>query len=152
MSEPVDAATAGSPSQVASAILAASPCATRLGVTALDVGPSTAVLELTVADHMVNGYGICHGGVVFTFAELACLVAASSADRSAVATGATIDLLSAAPLGSVLRASSRPAALRGSQGVHDVTVTTADGTVVALLRGRTRARPGAAVPPPAGDG
>lgn len=152
MADRIDAAAARSPSQVASAILGASPTAARLAVTLVDIGPGTAVLELTVGEDMVNGYGICHGGVVFTLAELACLVAASSGDRAAVATGATIELISAAPLGAVLRASSRPVAERGRQSVHDVEVTDGPGTVVALLRGRTRILDGPAVSDGTADG
>src|SRR2546427_12653101 len=40
-----------------------------LGMEILDVGPGRARLAMLVTERMVNGHGLCHGGVIFTLAD-----------------------------------------------------------------------------------
>jgi acyl-CoA thioesterase len=119
----------------AAAVLHAHAAAARLGVRLDRAGDDGVTVSLTVGDDHVNGYGICHGGVLFTLGELACLGAAGP---TATAIGSTIELLSSAPLGAALTASSRRSAQRGRTAVWDVSVCRDDGTVVVLMRCRTR--------------
>lgn len=124
---------------------AADPAARGLGTTVREAAPGRVVLTLTVGPDHVNGYGICHGGVLFALADAASALAAGTAaagaaagGTDAVATGATIELVAPAPLGTELTATCTEVHTRGRAGVFDTVITAADGTVVALARGRTR--------------
>lgn len=132
---------------------AADPAARALGIAVREAAPGRVVLSLTVGPDHVNGYGICHGGVLFALADAASTLAAgtdatdatgaaagagTAADSDAVATGATVELVAPAPLGTELTATCHEVHTRGRAGVFDTVITAADGTVVALARGRTR--------------
>lgn len=45
------------------------------GMTLTQVSPEVSVAEMTVDEHHLNGAGICQGGALFTFADLAIAAA-----------------------------------------------------------------------------
>ena len=112
-----------------------------LGMRLESVGPGRAVVTMTVRDDMVNGWDICHGGLIATLADSAFAVACNSRGRVTVAAGFDVDLLEPAHLGDRLVATAREVLVRGRSGIYDVTVSRDgdDGPVtVAVLRGRSR--------------
>lgn len=100
----------------AEAMYAADSASRRLGIVIHDVGPGRATATMTVADEMLNGHGICHGGYVFTLADTAFAFACNTYDDRTVAAGAR----------------------RGRSGIYDVTVYRDETNVVAEFRGRSR--------------
>ncbi|MBL8999071.1 MAG: hotdog fold thioesterase, partial [Gemmatimonadetes bacterium] len=42
-----------------------------LGIEFLEIAPAKAVIRMTVRPEMCNGFGVCHGGVTFAFADSA---------------------------------------------------------------------------------
>ena len=122
-----------------------------LGIEVLEVSPGTARVAMTVRDDMVNGWGLCHGGLLATLADTAFAVACNSHGRVTVAAGFDVSFLESGRAGDRLVAQAREVALRGRSGLYDVTVSRdADGTVLAEFRGRSRAtgavNPAAAAP------
>ena len=109
-----------------------------LGITITDVAPGAATALFTVRDDMVNGHGICHGGYVFTLADTAFAFACNTYDDVTVAAGADVSFLEPVSAGAALTAVAVERSRRGRSGLYDVTVRTADGTVVAEFRGRSR--------------
>ncbi len=110
-----------------------------LGMTVAAVGPGEATLEMTVRPDMINGWQLCHGGLVAALADSAFAVACNSRGTVTVAAGFDITLLESARLGDTLVAKAHERALRGRSGLYDVTVTrAADGVVIAEFRGRSR--------------
>ncbi len=109
-----------------------------LGMQLTDVGPGRASLTMTVRPDMVNGHGSCHGGLVATLADSAFAFACNSHGVATVAAGFDITFVTPALLGDVLRARATERVRQGRSGLYDVTVTRADGTVIAEFRGRSR--------------
>jgi acyl-CoA thioesterase len=110
-----------------------------LGMSVAGVSPGEATLEMTVRADMINGWQLCHGGLVASLADSAFAVACNSRGTMTVAAGFDITLLESARLGDTLVAVARERALRGRSGLYDVTVTRAsDGVVIAEFRGRSR--------------
>ena len=106
----------------------------------------TAVTRMTVTDSMLNGFDICHGGLVFSLADSAFAFACNASGRTTVAAAASIEWLLPARAGDQLEARARVIHRAGRKGWYDVRVTNQDGALVALFRGR------AVEPrPPAGD-
>jgi acyl-CoA thioesterase len=139
----------------AEAMWGADAASRALGIDLRHVGPGQARVSMTVRGDMVNGHGLCHGGLVATLADSAFALACNSRGTVTVAAGFTIDLLEPARLGDVLVAEAREVALRGRSGLYDVTVRreAADGAaagptepateplfedVIAEFRGRSR--------------
>ena len=95
-------------------------------------------LSMAVRPDMVNGLGICHGGLVFTLADSAMAFASNSQNKVAVAATAHIDWLSPAQEGERLVAEATEHWTGGRSGLTDVVVTSSnDGRRVAIFHGRT---------------
>ena len=117
-----------------------------LGMEVVAVGPGTATLTMTVREDMINGWDLCHGGLVTSLADSAFAFACNTHGTVTVAAGFDVTLLESARLGDVLVATATERALRGRSGLYDVTVArSSDGTVVAEFRGRSRST-GRAIP------
>jgi acyl-CoA thioesterase len=93
---------------------------------------------MRVEERMVNGHGICHGGFVFALADSAFAFACNSFNRRTVAQSNTITYLRPARLGETLTARAVQTAIAGRSGITDVTVSDAQGQVVAVFRGLSR--------------
>ncbi len=110
-----------------------------LGMTVRAVAPGTATVAMRVRADMVNGWDVCHGGLVAALADSAFAVACNSHGTVTVASGFDISFVEAARLGDELVATAVETVSRGRSGVYDVTVTRADdGAVLAVFRGRSR--------------
>jgi acyl-CoA thioesterase len=109
----------------------------RLGMELLEAGDGAARVRMTVADTMVNGHGIAHGGFVFTLADTAFACACNSHGPVTVAAGADVTFVTSAKEGDVLTAVATERTRFGRSGLYDVTVFRGD-EVVAEFRGRSR--------------
>lgn len=103
-----------------------------------EVAPGRAVVAMTVRDDMVNGWELCHGGLLASLADSAFAAACNSRGTVTVAAGFDVVFVESARLGDELTATAEERVLRGRSGVYDVTVRRGDGAVVAELRGRSR--------------
>jgi acyl-CoA thioesterase len=112
--------------------------AQSLGIALDEVGPGHATMSLRVRDDMVNGHGICHGGIIFTLADCAFAYACNSANERAVAQHCSITFLRPAKLGHKLVATAQERSRVGRSGIYDITVRAGDGTAVAEFRGNSR--------------
>jgi acyl-CoA thioesterase len=99
---------------------------------------------MTVRPDMVNGHGMCHGGIVFTFADSAFAFACNSYGDPMVAAGATIEYLAPTPLGERIIATAIEVSRSARHGIYDVAVTASSGAPLALFRGRCSRLRGAA--------
>jgi acyl-CoA thioesterase len=112
-----------------------------LGMELLEVAPGRAAVAMVVREDMINGWEVCHGGLITTLADSAFAVACNSRGLVTVAAGFDVQLVEPARLGDRLVATAREVLLRGRSGIYDVTVTRTEGTgtvTVAEFRGRSR--------------
>lgn len=121
----------------AEAMWAADAASKALGMEIDHVGPGEARVSMLVREDMVNGWAICHGGLISTLADTTFALACNSHGVVTVASGFQIDFLEPAHLGDLLVADAREVVLRGRSGIYDVTVRRGD-TVIAEFRGRSR--------------
>ena len=114
----------------------------NLGLEILDVAPGSVRISMTVRPEMVNGHGLCHGGIIFTLADSAFAFACNSHGEPMVAAGASIEFLAPTPAGELLTATATEVSRSARHGVYDVRVSLSSGETVALFRGRSaRLRP-----------
>ena len=102
--------------------------------------PGTAVATMTVRKDMVNGFDICHGGMVFALADTAFAFACNAYDDVTVAGAASIDFLRPIFLGDELKAVALEEHRGRRGGVYAVEVVNQQGEFVALFRGRAISR------------
>jgi acyl-CoA thioesterase len=119
-------------------MLADDRASASLGIELVELALGRAVATMTVTGSMVNGHAIAHGGLVFTLADTAFACACNSHGPVTVAAGADITFVAPAREGDVLTATAQERVSYGRSGVYDVTVTRADGEVIAEFRGRSR--------------
>lgn len=123
----------------AESMWAADAASRALGMRLVSVVPGSAVVSMVVREDMVNGWDLCHGGLVATLADSTFALACNSHGGVVVAAGFDIAFLETARLGDELVATAQERALRGRSGLYDVTVVRAsDDTTVAEFRGRSR--------------
>lgn len=108
-----------------------------LGMQVRDIAPGRATVTMTVRPDMLNGFDICHGGLVTTLADSAFAFACNSYNELTVASGFSVDLVAPAREGDVLTAVAEEVSLAGRTGVYDVNVTNQRGERVAVFRGRS---------------
>jgi len=99
-----------------------------------------AVAHMTVREDMVNGFDVCHGGLLFTLADTAFAFACNAYDDLTFAAAASIDFLRPARLGDRLRALAREDYRGRKSGFYTVDVRNQGDEVVAVFRGRSASR------------
>jgi acyl-CoA thioesterase len=119
------------------AMMAADDASRALGIELIESGEGRAVTRMTVRADMANGYGLAHGGLVFSLADTAFACACNSFGPSAVAAAAEIVFVASARVGDVLTAEALVRTRFGRTGIYDVTVRREDD-VVAEFRGRSQ--------------
>ncbi|MGD9701318.1 MAG: hydroxyphenylacetyl-CoA thioesterase PaaI [Acidimicrobiia bacterium] len=131
------------PRDVAAALLARDHASRSLGMELVDVGAGAAKVRMVVRSDMVNGHGVCHGGLIFTLADSALAFACNGGNVNTLAAAASIEFVRPARLGTELVATASAVHQRGRTGHYDVVVTGDDDELIALFRARTRATGGA---------
>ena len=109
-----------------------------LGMRITAIGPGMATLTMQVREDMLNGHGICHGGIIFALADSAFAFACNTYNQLTVAQQNQITYLTPGHAGETLTATARESARQGRSGTYDVTVTGADDRQIALFRGLSR--------------
>lgn len=118
---------------------AADAASRGLGMELVSVTPGASTVAMTVREDMVNGWDLCHGGLIAALADSAFALACNSHGGVVVAAGFDIIFLEPGRLGDELVATAQERSRRGRSGVYDVTVVrAADSTPVAEFRGRSR--------------
>ena len=106
-----------------------------LGVELLDVKPERVTIRMVVRQDMLNGFGVCHGGVTFALADSAFAFASNTGAQVSVSIENSMTYPAAVRVGDVLLAEAEKEASSRRLGYYRVRVTRNDGTVVALFRG-----------------
>jgi acyl-CoA thioesterase len=135
VTEPSDDALAHAKAAVQSLFLA-DRVSQALGIEVVDVVPGRVRVAMTVRSDMVNGHGICHGGIIFTLADSAFAFSCNSLGEAMVAAGASIEFLAPAPNGERVIATASAVSRTQRHGIYDVVVTKISGEVLAHFRGR----------------
>ncbi len=100
-------------------------------------GVGCAEARFEVRSEMLNGFGLCHGGYLFTLADTAFAYACNSCNQITLAAGASIEFLRSANLGDQIVATATERYRGRKTGFYDVVVHNQDGEEVALFRGRS---------------
>lgn len=106
-----------------------------MGMTIVDVRPRTATVRLTVRPEMVNGFGVAHGGVVYSLADSALAFASNTHGKVTVAINNSISYPAAVNVGDVLTAVAESDGESRRLGYYRVIVRNQKEAIVATFTG-----------------
>ncbi len=92
-------------------------------------------LHYTIREEMQNGFGIVHGGALFSAADSAFAFACNSDGQLTVALDVTISFIKAAKTGDVLTVEAKEVHTGNKTGFYDITITNEKRELVALFKG-----------------
>ncbi len=110
------------------------PFSQWLGLQLDDYGTGWCKLHFTIRPDMLNGFGIVHGGVVFSAADSAFAFACNSHGRLSVALDVQISFIRAAKAGDKLFVDAREVHLGNKTSFYDITVNNELNEVVATFK------------------
>ena len=106
-----------------------------LGIERLVVEEGRSTLRMKVREEMVNGFGIAHGGICFSFADSALAFASNAYGRLSVALECSISFPVAVKVGDVLTCEARELALTNKTGTYLIEIKNQRNQNVAFFKG-----------------
>lgn len=121
--------------QVVDGMLAKDEFSRWLGVDLLQLKPAYCVCRMLVRTEMLNGFGVAHGGVVFSLADSAFAFACNTQGRIAMSIENAITYPASVHAGDILTAVAEEESATNRLGFYRVKVTNQLDEIVALFRG-----------------
>ncbi|MBK7869847.1 MAG: hotdog fold thioesterase [Saprospiraceae bacterium] len=106
-----------------------------LGIERLEDNAGKSVLRMTIRREMLNGFGIVHGGVTYSFADSALAFASNSHGRKAVSIETSISHIESLREGDIITAYAEEESLGNKIAVYRVVVKNQHDQTVALFKG-----------------
>ena len=106
-----------------------------LGLEVTHLAPNAATVRMTVRPEMVNGFGVCHGGIAFSLADSALAFASNTHGRLTVSIENSIRYPAPIVPGDVLTATAVQESAGRRIAFFNVTIEKGEGEVVGLFRG-----------------
>ncbi len=106
-----------------------------LGIEIVKVGPGYSRLKMKIRKEMMNGFNICHGGVIFSLADSALAFASNGYGNVAVAIDTSISFTAKVFEGDLLHAEAEEQSRNNKTGVYNVLVKNQNGEVVGAFKG-----------------
>jgi acyl-CoA thioesterase len=110
----------------------------NLGIDLLEARSGEVRLGMVVTDDMLNGFGTCHGGILFTLADTALSCVCNGHNQRSVAHHCSIVFLRPGKLGERLVATATERSRIGRVGIYDVSVADEAGAVIGEFFGHAR--------------
>jgi acyl-CoA thioesterase len=106
-----------------------------LGIEVLEIAPRRSVVQMQVRQEMVNGFGVSHGGIVYSLADSALAFACNTHGRVTVAIENSISYPQPVAVGDVLTAIADEDSATKKLGFYRVVVRNQKDVIVSTLRG-----------------
>ena len=105
------------------------------GMEVLEIAPRRSVVQMRVRDEMANGFGVSHGGIVYSLADSALAFAANTHGKVTVAIENSISYPKAVRLGDVITATCEEESSSNRLAFYRVVVKNQKDEVVSTFRG-----------------
>ena len=106
-----------------------------LGIEVVEIAPRRSTCRMTIRAEMVNGFGVCHGGVTYSLADSALAFACNTHGRVTMAIENNIGYPAGVAVGDILTAVAVEDSVTNRLGFYTVKVTNQGGIVVGIFRG-----------------
>jgi acyl-CoA thioesterase len=99
------------------------------------IAEGTSTVSMFVKQEMLNGFGVIHGGVLFSLADSAFAFACNSRDNLTLALDAQINFIKKAVRGDLLTATVEEVHSGKTTGVYEVKIRNQANDLIAVFRG-----------------
>lgn len=106
-----------------------------LGIEIMDIKEGYSKTKMTVRKEMINGLGVVHGGITFSFADSTFAFACNSRNNLSLALDTSINFLKPVNVNDILVAEAKEMHNGKSTGLYQITVTNQHQHIVALFKG-----------------
>lgn len=106
-----------------------------MGIEILNSNPGYVQISMKIRKEMVNGFGICHGGITFSLADSALAFASNSRGSISVALENNINYTKKVEVGDTLIAETEEVQNGRTIGVYKIRVSNQNKDLVADFRG-----------------
>jgi acyl-CoA thioesterase len=106
-----------------------------LGIEKLLVEQGHCILKMKIREEMVNGFGIAHGGIAFSFADSALAFASNAYGRLSVALECSISYPVALNVGDEITCEAKEFSLTKKTGTYLIEITNQKNQKVAFFKG-----------------
>lgn len=106
-----------------------------LGARIMEMDKGYAKVELTVKEEHLNAAGVCHGGVIFSLADLAFALASNSHGKLALAIEVSITFMRSVSAGERIVAEAREVNLGKRTATYLMEVRNSENSLIALAKG-----------------
>lgn len=116
-------------------LLSEDPFSNWMGVEIIGVKDGCCTVQCSVREDMINGFGVAHGGIVYSLADTALAFSAATGGRVALALNNSISYTKKAHLGDTLTACSEAVNITHRTGLFDIKVTNQTSDIIAFMKG-----------------
>lgn len=106
-----------------------------LGIRIIEIKEGFSKIEMTVREEMINGLGVVHGGIAFSFADSAFAFACNSRNNLSLALDTAINFIKPVYPGDILTAEANEKHNGRATGLYHIIVTNQKGHEVAFFKG-----------------
>ena len=106
-----------------------------LGIEKILVEEGHCILKMKIRDEMVNGFGISHGGIAFSFADSALAFASNAYGRLSVALECSISFTIAVKVGDELTCEAKELSLTNKTATYHIEIVNQKNHKVAQFKG-----------------
>jgi acyl-CoA thioesterase len=106
-----------------------------LGIERILIEQGHCILKMKIRNEMLNGFGIAHGGIAFSFADSALAFASNSYGRLSVALDCSISFPVAVKEGDVLTCEAKELSLTNRTGTYLIEIKNQKNENVAFFKG-----------------
>jgi len=106
-----------------------------LGIQVSDIALGHCILHTEIRSDMVNGFGICHGGITYSIADSALAFASNTHGIKSVSIETSISHIIQIKVGDKITATAKEKSLINKLGIYEVELTNQNNDLVALFKG-----------------
>ena len=106
-----------------------------LGISIIEIKEGYSKIKMTVRTEMINGLGIVHGGIAFSFADSAFAFACNNRNNLSVALDTSINFIKPVHINDILFAEATEIHNGRSTGLYQIKITNQNQHEVAIFKG-----------------
>ncbi|MBL0046623.1 MAG: hotdog fold thioesterase [Bacteroidetes bacterium] len=106
-----------------------------LGIEKVLVEEGHCILKMNIREEMVNGFGISHGGIAFSFADSALAFASNAYGRLSVALECSISFAIAVRVGDELTCEAKELSITNKTATYHIEIANQKNEKVAFFKG-----------------
>lgn len=124
------------PQEIVNTMMAKDYFSQWLGIEIIEIKEGSSKLKMTVREEMLNGFGIAHGGITYSFADSALAFASNSHGQKSVSVETSISHTISLKADDVIIAEASEEHCSNKIGIYTIKIYKAsDNSVVALFKG-----------------